>query len=94
MPFPTDRGYVTITDLDDGGKRVEVYARMGRAGPTHMFARYGWCREVLVETDTPFVPWEAGSVSDDVVEVNYDLATGQLAVRDPAEMPDPLGPAQ
>jgi hypothetical protein len=90
MTLPTDRGYVTIMDLDDGSKRVEIYARKGRSGPTHMFAAYQQVPDVVVETDTRFDPWEAGSVSDEIVEVNYDPADGRLYVRDPADISDAM----
>jgi hypothetical protein len=91
MALPTDRGYVAITDLDDGGKRVEIYARKKPSGPTHLFAAYQRCRDVVLETDTPFDPWEAGSiVSDDVVEVSYSEEDGRLYVREPADMSDAM----
>lgn len=90
MPLQNDRGYVAITDLDDGAKRVEIYARKGRSGPSHLFAAYRRCREVVVETDAPFDPWGDGSVSDEVVDVSYDLTDGRLYVRDPVDMSDAM----
>lgn len=90
MPMPTDRGFVAITDLDGGTKRVEIFARKGSSGPTHLFASYRRCSNVVVETETPFEVWGAASVSDDVVEVNYDPEQGTLYVREPVDMSEQM----
>lgn len=86
MPLQSDRGYVAITDLPDGRKNVNIYARSSKSGPSHRFASYQRLQEVVVDTDVPFRDWEDGSVSDDVVEVTFDLDDGRLYVRDPAEL--------
>lgn len=87
MPQMNDRGYVTITELDDGSKRVEIYARNGVSGPTHLVAAYSRCRDVAVETEASFQPWERGSVvSDDTVEVRFNEEDGRVYVQDPDDM--------
>lgn len=86
MPLQSDRGYVAITDLPDGTKNVNIYARSNKHGPSHRFASYQGLRNVVVDSDVPFRTWEDGGLSDDVLEVTFDLEDGRLYVRDPADL--------
>ena len=89
MALPTDRGYVAITELGGGLKRVDVYARRTAAGPSNLFASHSGLSDVVVHAHTPFATRARGRtrVSTDVVEVFFNEEENRLYVRDPAQSP-------
>lgn len=84
MALPTDRGYLAITELADGTKKVDIYARMSRSGPTNQFATYSSVSDVAVLSRTPFLQRGATSVSSEPVEVSFSSEENRLYVMDPA----------
>jgi hypothetical protein len=87
MPIPTDRGYVTIDDMADGSKRVEIYARRSASGrPTHLFATHTGCPRVVVESNAAFQRIGTSTHSTEPVEVSWDESSGLLYIRDPARI--------
>lgn len=91
MELPTDRGYVAITELADGTKRVEIYARLSGSGPTNLFATYSSCRDVAVLARAAFTQDGATSVSDEPVVVSFSSEENRLYVMDPAPTSNLLG---
>jgi len=86
MPFSSDRGYVAITDHPDGTRNIEIYARNGSSGPSHLVAAYRGQWDLEVSTDVPFRAWGDGTITDEVVEVIYDQANNKVYVRDPLDL--------
>ncbi|MCM4080889.1 hypothetical protein [Paractinoplanes hotanensis] len=84
---PTDRGFVTITELPDGSKNVEIFA--GRTGSTltSLFARHSGVDDVAVTPGTPLTRTGSVRTSQEVCEVYWDEEEQRLTVRRPVAMP-------
>jgi hypothetical protein len=84
VKIPVDRGYVAITPLPSGEKRVEVFDHLSANGPTQWRAAHSNVSNVLVLSKAKFEQRGQMSFSTDVVEVLFDSGRNQLIIRDPA----------
>lgn len=82
MALPTDRGYVTVTDIGDGEKQVNVYAKMTPNGPTHLFASHTGLKIVLVQSTDGFT-WQGRTrISRQPMEVSFNEEENRLYIKE------------
>jgi hypothetical protein len=91
VALPTDRGYVTITDIGDGEKQVNVYAKMTPNGPSHLFASHTGLKIVLVQGEAGFTRHGRTRISGEPMEVSFNEEENRLYIKDIRAISSVLG---
>jgi hypothetical protein len=72
MAIPTDRGFVVITDEDDGSKTVQIAVNRTEDGLENVFAEHVRTATVKIDGDLSFEESAVGQHSTEPVQVFVD----------------------